>query len=48
MAWTLALVAVILWLLGLLGNAPSPLIHALAVLAVLIVIGKLVADRWPV
>jgi len=43
--WTVAAVLVILWLLGLLSGIGGSLIHALLVIAVIVIVIRLVQGR---
>jgi hypothetical protein len=43
--WTVAVVLVVLWLLGLVGNIGGGLIHALLVIAAIVVIIRLIQGR---
>jgi len=43
--WTVAVVLVVLWLLGLIGNIGGGLIHALLVIAAIVVIIRLIQGR---
>ena len=45
MLWTIAVVLVVLWLLGLVGGIGGGLIHALLVLAVIIIAVNLLSGR---
>lgn len=43
--WTVAAILVVLWLLGFLGGIGGSLIHALLVIAVIVIIIRLVQGR---
>lgn len=45
MLWTIVVILLILWLLGFLGSFGGNFIHALVVVAVIILIYNLVAGR---
>ena len=45
MLWTIVAVLVVLWLLGLIGHIGGGLIHALLVIAVLVVIYNFITGR---
>ena len=45
MLWTIVVILLILWLLGFLGHIGGNLIHALVVVAVIILIYNLVSGR---
>ena len=45
MLWTIVVVLVVLWLLGLVGNIGGNLVHALLVIAVIVLIYNLVTGR---
>ena len=45
MLWTIVAVLVVLWLLGLVGNIGGGLIHALLVIAVIVVIYNVITGR---
>lgn len=45
MLWTILVIVLILWLLGFIGNFGGPWIHALIVIAVIILIFNLVSGR---
>jgi hypothetical protein len=45
MLWTLIVVLVVLWLLGLIGGVGGSLIHALLVIAAIVLIYNLVSGR---
>jgi len=45
MLWTIALILVVLWALGLIGGVAGGLIHALLVLAVIIIAVNLLTGR---
>ena len=48
MVWTIAVVLIILWLLGLLtGHAIGGIIHILLVIAVIVVLVNLIQGRRP-
>jgi uncharacterized protein DUF5670 len=45
MLWTIIVVLVVLWLLGLIGGIGGSLIHALLVIAAIVLIYNLVSGR---
>ena len=45
MLWTIIIVLVVLWLLGLVGGVGGSLIHALLVIAAVVLIYNLVSGR---
>ncbi|CAG0985780.1 hypothetical protein ANRL3_02440 [Anaerolineae bacterium] len=45
MLWTIVVVLVVLWLLGFLGNIGGGLIHALLVIALIVVVVNLLQGR---
>lgn len=45
MLWTIIVVLVVLWLLGLIGNIGGGLIHALLVIAAIVLVYNLVTGR---
>ena len=45
MLWTIIVVLVVLWLLGLVGGVGGSLIHALLVIAAIVLIYNLVSGR---
>ncbi|MDB5183994.1 MAG: family rane protein [Candidatus Saccharibacteria bacterium] len=45
MAWTLIVILIILWALGLIGNIGGGLIHLLLVVALVVFIYNMVAGR---
>jgi hypothetical protein len=45
MLWTIIVVLVVLWLLGLVGGIGGSLIHALLVIAAIVLIYNLVSGR---
>ena len=45
MIWTIVAVLLVLWLLGLVGHIGGGLIHALLVIAVIVVIYNFIAGR---
>lgn len=45
MLWTILVILVVLWLVGLIGHIGGSLIHALLVIAVILLIYNLVAGR---
>lgn len=45
MLWTIIVVLVVLWLLGFVGNFGGSLIHALLVIAAIILVYNLVSGR---
>ena len=45
MLWTIAVILVVLWLLGLIGNIGGGLIHALLVIAVIVVLFNVISGR---
>jgi hypothetical protein len=45
MLWTIVAVLVILWLLGLLGSVGGSLIHALLVIALILIVVNLLQGR---
>ncbi len=45
MLWTIAAILVVLWLLGLIGNIGGGLIHALLVIAVIVVLFNVISGR---
>ena len=45
MVWTIALILVVLWLFGFLGHIGGGLIHALLVIAVIVVVINLLTGR---
>lgn len=45
MVWTIIIILIVLWLLGLIGNVGGGLIHALLVIAAIVLIYNLVAGR---
>jgi Family of unknown function (DUF5670) len=45
MLWTIIAVLVVLWLLGLIGGVGGSLIHALLVIAVMVLIYNLLSGR---
>ena len=45
MLWTIVAVLVVLWLLGLIGHIGGGLIHALLVIAVIVVIYNFITGR---
>jgi hypothetical protein len=45
MLWTIIAVLVVLWLLGLIGGVGGSLIHALLVIAAIVLIYNLVSGR---
>jgi hypothetical protein len=45
MLWTIALVLVVLWALGLIGNIGGGLVHILLVLAVIVIVVNLLSRR---
>ena len=48
MLWTIIVVLVVLWTLGLVANVGGGLIHLLLVIAVIVLIYRLVTGRRPV
>ena len=48
MLWTIIVVLVVLWALGLVANVGGGLIHLLLVIAVIVLIYRLVTGRRPV
>lgn len=45
MLWTIAVILLVLWLLGFLGNVAGGLIHLLLVVAAAVVIFQLISGR---
>ena len=45
MLWTIAIVLVVLWLLGFLGNVVGGLVHLLLVLALIIIVVNVLRGR---
>ena len=45
MVWTIIVILVVLWLLGLIGNIGGSLIHALLVIAAIVLVYNLVTGR---
>lgn len=45
MLWTIILVLVVLWLLGLVGGVGGSLIHALLVIAAIVLVYNLITGR---
>jgi hypothetical protein len=45
MLWTIAVILLVLWLLGFLGNVAGSLIHLLLVVAAVVVIFQLLSGR---
>jgi Family of unknown function (DUF5670) len=45
MLWTIIVVLVVLWLLGLMGGVGGSMIHALLVIAAIVLIYNLVSGR---
>ena len=45
MLWTIVVILVVLWLLGLIGHVGGGLIHALLVIAAIVLIYNLVSGR---
>lgn len=45
MLWTIAVILLVLWLLGFIGNVAGGLIHLLLVVAVAVVIFQLISGR---
>ncbi|MEP7337826.1 MAG: lmo0937 family membrane protein [Acidobacteriota bacterium] len=45
MLWTIIAVLVVLWLLGLVGGIGGSLIHALLVIAVIVLVYNLISGR---
>lgn len=45
MVWTIIVVLVVLWLLGLIGHIGGGLIHALLVIAAIVLVYNLVTGR---
>jgi hypothetical protein len=45
MLWTIVVILVVLWLLGLVGGVGGSLIHALLVIAAIVLIYNLVSGR---
>ena len=45
MLWTIVAILVVLWLLGFIGHIGGGLIHALLVIAVIVVIYNLITGR---
>ena len=45
MLWTIVAILVVLWLLGLIGNIGGGLIHALLVIAVIVVLFNVISGR---
>jgi hypothetical protein len=45
MLWTIIVVLVVLWLLGLVGGIGGSLIHALLVIAAIVLIYNLISSR---
>lgn len=45
MIWTIIVVLVVLWLLGLIGNIGGSLIHALLVIAAIVLVYNLITGR---
>ena len=45
MLWTIAVVLVVLWLLGLIGNIGGGLVHILLVIAVLVIAYNFLSGR---
>jgi hypothetical protein len=45
MLWTIVVVLVVLWLLGLIGNIGGGLIHALLVIALIVIAVNLLQGR---
>jgi len=45
MLWTIIVVLIVVWLIGLIAHIGGALIHALLVIAVIVVIYKFVADH---
>lgn len=48
MLWTIALVLVVLWLLGLIGHVGGGLVHLLLVIAAIVVLVRVLQGRRPV
>ena len=48
MLWTLVLILIVLWLLGLLVHIGGALIHLLLVIAVIVVLVRIIQGRRPV
>ena len=48
MLWTILAVLIVLWLLGFIGGVGGSLIHALLVIAAVVLIIQLVTGRRPV
>lgn len=47
MLWTIIVILVVLWALGLVGHVAGGLIHLLLVVAVIVVVIQLVTGRRP-
>lgn len=45
MLWTIVVILVVLWLLGLLGNIGGGLVHALLVIALIVIVVNLLQGR---
>ncbi len=45
MLWTIIAVLAVLWLLGLIGGVGGPMIHALLVIAAIVLVYNLVTGR---
>ena len=45
MLWTIAVILVVLWLLGLLGHIGGGLIHILLVIALIVIVFNLIQGR---
>ncbi len=45
MLWTILIILVILWLLGLVSNIVGPIIHVLLVIALIVLIWQLISGR---
>jgi Family of unknown function (DUF5670) len=48
MLWAIFAVLVVLWLLGLVGGVGGSLIHALLLIAVVVLVYNLLSSRWTV
>ena len=48
MLWTIVVVILILWLLGLVANIGGGLLHLLLVIALVVIVYRLVTGRRPV
>ena len=47
MLWTIAVILVVLWLLGFISHVGGGLVHALLVIAVIVVLIRVIQGRRP-